>query len=92
MAQGRVNGLAVLLFQMATDGLRIDPTWVIGMLMSAIGALVSGIVVMWRQSLAENKRKDELIDRLLRQAGRAADVTDRTVSLAEKRQGRTPPP
>ena len=80
-----------LFFQMASGGLSIDPAWAIGMLMSTIGALVSALVVMWRQSQMENKRKDELIDRLLRQVGRAADVTDRTVSLAEKRQRRLPP-
>lgn len=61
----------------------IDPNWVILTLLGVIGTLASVIAFMYR---TESKRKDELITRLLRQANRTADVTDRTVTLAEKQQ------
>lgn len=71
-----------LLLQVAAGGVpNIDPNWVILTLLGVIGTLASVIAFMYR---AESKRKDELITRLLRQANRTADVTDRTVTLAEK--------
>jgi hypothetical protein len=79
--------LAALLFQITpATGVNIDPNWVIGLLLGAISVLAGVIGFLYRVQVAESKRKDELIDRLLRQANRTVDVTDRTVSLAEKRQ------
>ena len=62
----------------------IDPMlgWLVALIFST---LTSAIAVMWRQSVVESKRKDELIDRLLAQIGRAAEATDRTLSLVERR-------
>jgi hypothetical protein len=34
----------------------------------------------------ESRRKDELIDELVKQIGRTADVQDRTVSVVEQRE------
>lgn len=64
----------------------MDPSWIIATLLGAISALACAIGVMYRAQVAESKRKDALIDRLLRQADRAVETTGRTVSLAEKRQ------
>jgi hypothetical protein len=62
----------------------IDPF--IGWLLALVlGGFTAALGVMWRQAVAESNRKDELIDRLLNQVGRAAEATDRSVSLAEKR-------
>lgn len=80
--------MSFLLLQLATDGVRIDPSWVIITLLGTIGSLATAVTVLWRQSVAEGKRKDELIDRLVRQIGRTADVQDRTVSLVEKERTR----
>jgi membrane protein implicated in regulation of membrane protease activity len=49
-----------------------------------LSALTTAIAVLWRQSVAESRRKDELIDRLLEQVGRTAEATDRAVSHAER--------
>ena len=75
-----------LAIQVASDGFHIDPAWVIGALISALGAMSTVVLAMWRYFVAEGKRKDELIDRLLRQTARTAEVTDRVVSTAETRE------
>lgn len=61
----------------------IDPMlgWIFALV---FGSMTSALGLMWRQAVAESKRKDELIDRLLLQVGRAAEATDRTVSFAEQ--------
>lgn len=41
---------------------------------------------MWRKTEAESKRKDELIDRLLKATVKATDVTEKSVDHAEKRE------
>lgn len=63
----------------------VDPLvyWLAGVM---ITALVSAVVALWRLSVAEGKRKDQLIDELIVQIGRTADVQDRTVSVVEQRE------
>lgn len=65
----------------------VDPLfgWLFGVLMTT---LTTAIGFLWRQSVAESKRKDALIDRLLDQIGKTASATDRTVTLAERRANR----
>lgn len=73
----------LLLLQVTADGFRIEPSVLVAIL-SAIGtSLTVAIAALWRQSVAEGKRKDQLIDRLLDQVGRTTNVQDRTVSLVE---------
>lgn len=74
----------LLLQVVAADGFRIDN----GVLITILGAIgtagLTAIAALWRQSVAEGKRKDQLIDRLLDQVGRTTNVQDRTVSLVEE--------
>lgn len=69
------------------DGIRIDSGVALGIAGTVLSALTAALAALWRQSVTEGKRKDELIDRLLDQINRTADVQDRTVSLQEKERG-----
>lgn len=72
----------------AQDGIRIEPAWIITAVSSIITALVTALGVTYRGQVqvltSENKRKDDLVDRLIAQIGRAADAQDRTVTLIER--------
>lgn len=65
-----------------TEGIDPFAGWLVALVFAA---LTTALAAMWRQSVAESKRKDELIDRLLGQMGRAVEATDRSVTLAERR-------
>lgn len=71
-------------------GFRIDPAWVIAALTTAIGTLSTVVGILYRGQVkaleTESRRKDELIDELILQIGRTADVQDRTVSVVEQRE------
>jgi hypothetical protein len=73
-----------LLLQAVGDGIRIDSGVALGIAGTVLTALTGALGVLWRQSVTEGKRKDELIDRLLNQVDRNTNVADRTVSLVEK--------
>lgn len=70
-------------FQGAPPTGSIDPFigWIVA---TAFGTLTTAIGIMWRQSVAESKRKDELIDKLLRAGLENADANERSVSLLEQ--------
>jgi hypothetical protein len=61
----------------------VDPFvgWIVALL---FGGLTSAIGILWRQSVAESKRKDELIDRLLKAGLENANANARSVSLLEQ--------
>lgn len=65
----------------------MDP-FVVSLGGAVLTALVGAVTALWRQSVNESRRKDELIDRLLDQANRSAEVGERTVSLVEKERTR----
>lgn len=69
----------------------IDLPWIVAGLTTVIGSLATAVGITYRGQIKalenESRRKDELIDKLVRQIGRTADVQDRTVSLVE--QGRS---
>jgi hypothetical protein len=72
----------LLALQVAVDPtFRIEPAWVITTLMSVLG-----IMSTVKALETESHRKDELIDELVKQIGRTADVQDRTVSVVEQRE------
>jgi hypothetical protein len=78
---------------MAADpGFRIDPSWVIAGLTTTVGTLSTVVGILYRGQVkaleTESRRKDELIDELVKQIGRTADVQDRTVSVVEQRERR----
>lgn len=56
-----------------------------------VTSLVTAVGITYRGQIkaleSESRRKDELIDKLVRQIGRTADVQDRTVSLVERQRG-----
>lgn len=68
----------------------IEPAWVIATLMTTLGSLSTVIGILYRGQVkaleTESRRKDELIDELVKQIGRTADVQDRTVSVVEQRE------
>lgn len=66
----------------------VDPFvgWVVAVL---FGSLTAAISMMWRQAVAESKRKDELIDRLLRAGLENAETNRRSVSLLDDDRRRT---
>jgi hypothetical protein len=66
----------------------VDAGTIVPLLLGTISSLTVAIGVLWRQSVAESRRKDELIDRLLKQLGRTTDATERVVSVAERRRER----
>lgn len=68
----------------------IDPL-VVTLAGAVLTSLTMAIGVLWRQSVAESKRKDELIDRLLSATEKAAAATEKSVEHAERREraGRT---
>jgi hypothetical protein len=74
----------------ADPSFRIEPAWVIAGLTTTIGTLSTVIGILYRGQVkaleTESRRKDELIDELVSQIGRAADVQDRTVSVVEQRE------
>ena len=85
----------ILLLQIAADGFRFDPAWVIagiGLVVSTlcgtVAALYRGQIAALRERIAwleeEGKRKDERTDRLIDQVGRAANAAERSVSLVER--------
>jgi ABC-type hemin transport system substrate-binding protein len=81
----------LLALQVAVDPtFRIEPAWVITTLMSVLGIMSTVIGVLYRGQVkaleTESHRKDELIDELVKQIGRTADVQDRTVSVVEQRE------
>jgi hypothetical protein len=55
---------------MELPSLNIDWTQVI---MAVLMAVTGGFGMMWRQAVAESKRKDQLIDKLTEQVMRTAD-------------------
>jgi hypothetical protein len=82
-----------LALQTAADpAFRIDPAWVIAGLTTTIGTLSTVVGILYRGQVkaleTESRRKDELIDELVKQIGRTADVQDRTVSVVEQRERR----
>lgn len=76
----------------ADSNFRIDPAWVIAGLTTTIGTLSTVVGILYRGQVkaleTESRRKDELIDELVKQIGRTADVQDRTVSVVEQRERR----
>jgi len=61
----------------------MDAAQLVPLLLGAVATLSTALAYMYRE---ESKRKSALIDRLLDAALRTTDVTDRTVTLAEKRE------
>lgn len=61
----------------------IDPFvgWLVALV---LGLLTSALGKLYLDSRAESKRKDELIDRLLRAGLKNADTSERSVSLLEE--------
>lgn len=69
------------LLQSAAGGL--DPT-LVGIAGSVLTALLAAIAALWRQSVAESRRKDDLIDRLLKAGFDNAQANQRSVALLEE--------
>jgi len=67
----------------------IDPFigWVVAAVFST---MTTALGIMWRQSVAESKRKDDLIDKLLQAGFDNADANKRSVSLLEQERRRSP--
>jgi hypothetical protein len=91
-----------ILLQVVSDapGFRVEPAWVIATLLAVVSTLTGTIAFLYRGQIealreritwleSEGKHKDERTDRLIEQVGRAANVTDRSVSLAERERERT---
>jgi dihydrodipicolinate synthase/N-acetylneuraminate lyase len=64
--------------------------WMIAGVTTVIGSLATAVGITYRGQIKalenESRRKDEWIDKLVRQIGRTADVQDRTVSVVERRE------
>lgn len=78
---------------------RVDPAWVIATLLAVVSTLTGTIAFLYRGQMdalrnritwleEEGQRKDERTDKLIQQVGRAANVTDRAVSQAEREHER----
>jgi hypothetical protein len=81
--------------QEALDGFQLDPSAVDTIVKTLITVIAAAFGVMWRQAVAESKRKDQLIDKLTDQLIRTADGSTRLadaqmqmVSLHERDMGR----
>jgi hypothetical protein len=74
----RIGGIFALQIGPPTGS--IDPFigWIVGLVWVA---LTGAIGMLWRQSVAESKRKDELIDRLLNAELTNAKANEQSVSL-----------
>lgn len=76
----------------AQEGSGIDLPWVVAGLTTIIGSLATAVGITYRGQIKalenESKRKDELIDRLVRQIGRTADVQDRAITVVEQGRAR----
>lgn len=94
-----MNELLLQVQIVPTDGVHIDPAWVVAtgtallsMLTGTITFLYRGQIQAMKDRIAwleqEGKRKDERTDRLIQQIGRVANVTERSVSLAEREHER----
>ena len=58
----------------------VDPTWLMGIFLTAISALYGNQII-------ECRRKDALINRLLDELHRTTDVLEKDVSLHERERG-----
>lgn len=89
----------VFVFQVAaTDGLSIDPAWLIATIAAVVSTLTGTIAVLYRGQVAalqariawceeEGLKKDVRLDKLIAELHRTADVGDRAVSLVERERG-----
>lgn len=55
---------------------------------AVLTALTTAVGVLWRQSVAEGRRKDELIDRLIEKIDTLAGVQDRGLDVVERQHRR----
>lgn len=73
----------------AQEGVRIDLPWLLTGIATVITSLVTAVGITYRGQIKaltdENKRKDQLIDKLIVQVRRTADVQDRTLTVVEER-------
>lgn len=91
--------MVVFVFQVtATDGLSIDPAWLIATIMALVSSLTGTVAFLYRGQIAalqarikwleeEGQRKDDRTDKLIAELHRTADVGDRAVSLVERERG-----
>jgi hypothetical protein len=79
--------MSLLLLQVPPPPPGVDPLtgWLIAVV---FGAFTTAIGVLWRQAVAESKRKDELIDRLLEAEHQNADTNQKSVSLLTEERRR----
>lgn len=88
----------VFAFQIAPDGFRVDPAWVIATVAAVVSTLTGTIAILYRGQVAalqaritwceeEGLKKDERLDKLIAELHRTADVGDRAVSLVERERG-----
>jgi hypothetical protein len=91
----RVRGLDLMMFVQAggiaaQGGSESYLPWLIAGVTTVIGSLATAVGITYRGQIkaleTESRRKDELIDELVKQIGRTADVQDRTVSVVERRE------
>jgi hypothetical protein len=75
-----------------TAPMPIDLPWLIAGMATIMGSLSAAIGVTYRGQVraleTENKRQEIIIDRLLKQVERTADIQDRSVSFVEREHGR----
>lgn len=88
----------VFAFQIAPDGFRVDPAWVIATVAAVVSTLTGTIAILYRGQVAalqaritwceeEGRKKDERTDKLIAELHRTVDVTDRVVARVENEKG-----
>lgn len=69
-------------------GLTIDPAWLLATVTTVVSVLAGAVATIYRGRITDLQnvitRQDEMIDRLLTQIGRAADATEKSVTLAAR--------
>jgi hypothetical protein len=71
-------------FLQSLGGFQIDQATIVSVVGTLITTVAGGFLVMWRQAVAESKRKDQLIDRLVEQVMRTADGNTRIAAATSE--------
>lgn len=84
-----------ILLQVANEGFRFDPAWVIAGIGIVVTTLSSTVAILYRANIValrerivwlegELGKRDAREDKLISQIGRTADIGERSLSIAER--------